>query len=147
MVLRAILTVLLVAQPGLAWAIEELTNPISSYELTLMPPTKGAPVVFGWIRLLNGTKDAGYIYLEDKVVDPSLSFKKEYIVTQMPVASLETMLSILRSERNLQIRFFDPQSPGISPTVFIEPAATAVTLTEGFRLSKEAVEEMKARRK
>jgi hypothetical protein len=102
---------------------KETINPITAHELTLMPPTSQSPEPFGWIRLLNGNRDAGYIYLQTtlKPTDPHLG-SKGYIVTAMPMSFLETLLDILRNEKNLQIRFFDPGSPGTSPDVFIEPA-------------------------
>ena len=37
---------------------------------------------------------------------------------------LEVLLDILRNERNLQIRYFDPQSPGVAPSAFIESMAS-----------------------
>jgi hypothetical protein len=43
-------------------------------------------------------------------------------VTAMPFEALDTMLDVLRNERNLQIRYFDPQTAGVSPSVFIETA-------------------------
>ena len=144
----AVLTVVAgLAFSNSCWAVEELANPISAYELTLMPPTKNESNAFGWIRLLNGTKDAGYIYLESSAPqDPHLSFNKDYIVTGMPLASLDTLLSILRGEKNLQIRYFDHQSGGGSPSVFIEPRTAAESATVGFKLDKQALEEMRKRR-
>jgi hypothetical protein len=36
------------------------------------------------------------------------------------MAELPTMLDILRNEKNLQIRFFDSELPGDTPSVFVE---------------------------
>jgi hypothetical protein len=97
-------------------------NPITGYRLVLMPPTAQQPEPFGWIELLNGSAAAGFIYLNDPVRDPHLNSTGTYIVTGMPMTTLDTLLSILKSGRALRIRFFDPQSPGVSPSVFIEDA-------------------------
>lgn len=106
-----------------AQAVEEKTNPITSFELTLLPPTTQQTSLFGWIRLLNGSKDAGYIYLRDGPLgDPALNYTKQYIITAMPTASIPMLLDVLRNQKNLQIRFYDPQAAGISPSVFLEPA-------------------------
>jgi hypothetical protein len=40
----------------------------------------------------------------------------------MPMSELQVVLNILRNEANLQIRYFDPQSDGVAPAVFIETA-------------------------
>jgi len=123
----------------------EKSNPITSHELTLMPPTAHQPQPFGWIRLLNGTADAGYVYLDPNLVptDPQLSGPgNSYIVTAMPFASMDSLLSILRNERNLQIRFFDPQVAGVSPSVFIESAVSTNSNAHGLRLPAEAAKEV-----
>ena len=113
----------------------EKTNPITGHYLTLMPPTAQQPQPFGWIRLVNGNADAGYIYLglQNPPSDPHLDGAGTYIVTAMPFDTMGDLLATLRNERNLQIRFFDPQSPGVSPSAFIEatsptpsPAANAL---------------------
>lgn len=98
-------------------------NPISAHELTLMPPSPKSPQAFGWIRLLNGASDAGYVYLTTPPVEPHLSFDETYIVTSVPMSDLFAVLDILRHERGLQIRFFDPEIAGVEPSVFIEAAS------------------------
>jgi hypothetical protein len=102
-------------------------NPITAHGLVLMPPTKQQDKPFGWIVLLNGNKFGGFIYLRTPFTpsDPFLSSDGSYVVTAMPMESLDTMLNILQNEKNLQIRYFDPQAAGTSPSVFIEPAAAA----------------------
>lgn len=100
----------------------ERTNPISGHELTLMPGSPARPNVFGWIRLLNGSQDAGYIYLMDTPTPPRLSSGGVYIVTSVPVGMLQTMLDVLRNERNLQIRFAAADENDPDPSVFIESA-------------------------
>jgi hypothetical protein len=126
------------AAASVANAVEEKSNPISGYQLVLMPATKHT-AFFGWIRLLNGDQDAGYIYLEDgPSSDPALSSDKSYIITAMPTASLSMLLEVLRHEKNLQIRYYNPQSEGISPFVFLEPtAASSKNASSVFRLDDE----------
>jgi hypothetical protein len=112
----------------------EKTNPITGHELTLMPPTTQQPKPFGWIRLLNGGSDAGYIYLESPLVaaDPHLGGTgNTYIVTAMPFEMMDALLSTLRNERNLQIRYFDPQSGGTAPSVFIEAVGPTIEGAKG----------------
>jgi len=74
------------------------------------------------MRLVNGNTDAGYVYLgvQNPPSDPHLGGGGTYIVTAMPFDTMGELLETLRNERNLQIRFFDPQSSGVSPSAFIE---------------------------
>ena len=98
----------------------DLTNPITDHELVLMPGSPVHPTFFGWIRLLNGNRDAGYVYLTDTLEKSHLSGAKEYIVTSVPVAMLQPMLDVLRNERNLQIRFAASDDQDPDPSGFIE---------------------------
>jgi hypothetical protein len=121
------------------------TNPITGHLLTLMPPTTQRPEPFGWIELLNGGKAGGYIYLETtlKIGDPHLSGDGSYIVTAMPMAALPVLLDILRNEKNMQIRYFDPQAPNVAPSVFLEPAVSvAGDLAEQLRIPPEIKERL-----
>ncbi len=104
-----------------AAAIEQKSNPVSSYRLTLMPGGADGGF-FGWLELRHQGKSAGFIYLDDGPTKRpgSLNSTKEYIVTQMPTRSLDVLLRILRDERDIQISYFDPQSPGVPPSVFLE---------------------------
>lgn len=104
-------------------------NPITGHRLVLLPPTTQQPRLFGWIELMNGPESAGFIYLDDEARDPHLNLAGTYIVTAMPVASLDTLLSILASGRALRIRYHDPESFGSSPSVFIEDIAVPVPET------------------
>src|SRR5262249_5059068 len=99
-----------------------------------------------WIRLLNGTQDAGYVYLEspDPPQDPHLGGHDSYIVSSMPFTSVDTLLNILRNEKNLQIRFYDSESPDVSPAVFIESANANLTSGEKFP-TLELADEVAAR--
>lgn len=121
----------------------EKTNPVDGHDLTLEMPTPSQPAAFGWVRLLNGSKDAGYIYLTSPPVKPRLSSDGSYIVTSLPMTELSTILNILTSEKGLQIRYFDPQSAGVGPSVFLESAATGASTTQVRRsLPDELAEDM-----
>lgn len=99
--------------------MKELTNPVSGYNLTLM--AGGLDEVFGWIELLNGDEAASYIYIQESAKGeiPKLSHKGTYIVMHQPVSMLGNLLSILRKETKVSIRFFDPESPGVTPSAFL----------------------------
>lgn len=108
---------------------DQKINPITDHDLVLMPPTAQQKELFGWIRLANGTADAGYIYLHSgPPADPHLSFDKSYIVTNMPMASLATLLDILQQQKELAIAYHDPQISGVSPSVFIVSKTAALNL-------------------
>lgn len=102
------------------------TNVITGHELTLMTPIPERPSVFGWIRLLNNTKSAGFIYLQATPIKPRLSHDDSYIVSSMPMSELYVLLNVLKNESNLTIRYEDPQMDGGIVTVFIESAANAL---------------------
>ena len=122
-------------------------NPITAHELTLMPPTAHQADPFGWVRLLNGGSDVGYVYLDPHLTpqDPHLSHDGSYIVTALPLAMLGQLLEVLRSEAHLQIRFFDPQTAGVSPSVFIEPSTAGQQPTADAILAPREVAEHIAR--
>jgi hypothetical protein len=46
----------------------EKTNPITAQELTIMPPTAQQPKPFGWIPLLSGSVDAGYVLQQTRIL-------------------------------------------------------------------------------
>ena len=130
---------------GEATATEEKANPITGYELVLLPATQVVPF-FGWIRLLNGQDDAGYIYLADvPATDPALNGTKQYIITSMPTASIHMLLDVLRNEKPLEIRFYDPQTAGSHPSVFLGRPASGVTTSAPFHLNEEMSAYVKSR--
>jgi len=100
----------------------EKINPITDFNISLMNPS-GAGSFLGWIRLLNGANDAGYIYLVDdsEPEPPRLSDDKSYIVMNMPTSRLANLLTILKSGMSLQIRFYDAQVEFVVPSAFLEP--------------------------
>jgi hypothetical protein len=82
---------------------------------------------FGWINLKNRNDDAGFIYFfsdSQPLEIPRLSSKQTYIVMSVHISHVGEMLSILRNEGPLQIRFFDPETAGVNPSAFIEPAVS-----------------------
>ncbi|WP_426424178.1 hypothetical protein [Bradyrhizobium genosp. A] len=86
------------------FATEQLTIPVTGYNITLDPSQDGK--FLGWVELLNGKSDAGYVYLEDPQLPPHLSAEKTYIVMSLKPALLDTLLSILRNEKQIRIAFF-----------------------------------------
>ena len=106
--------------------MKELTNPITDYRITLMDSTGSR--VFGWLQLLNGDKAAGYIYFgtEPQAEHPHLGGGGTYIVMDQPANMLGNLLTILRNEKNLTIRFFDSETPGNPPSAFLETGGTQI---------------------
>lgn len=94
------------------------TNPITGHELVLFMPTEEQPEGFGWIRLLNGSQDAGYIWLTSPPVKPHLSSQGIYIVTSVPISQMSAMLDVLRNEKDLVIDIRDAED-GSTPAVSI----------------------------
>lgn len=113
------------------------TNVITSHELVLFMPTEEQPESFGWIRLLNGSEDAGYIWLVSPPLRPHLNSTGSYIVTSTPMSQLSLMLDILRGEPDLRIRFFDPQAGGSAPSVSIGSASKGDAAASPFASSLE----------
>jgi hypothetical protein len=109
-------------------------NPITSHEINLIPPNSKTPA-FGWIRLVNGVQDAGYINLippNQAAADPSLEQLPNippYIVVDMSISDLGVVLDILRNEGKLQIRYDDTGAP--PPFAIIEPTNPAGTPVAG----------------
>ena len=115
---------------------KQLTNPVTDYRLSLLGSFGTG--IRGWIELLNGDQAAGYIYLsyQDPLPPDSLSFNGTYIVMHQPASLLSTLLDILRRERSLSIRFYDPESPGIVPATFLETPGTRIGEAEHPMLPK-----------
>ena len=104
--------------------VKRVTHSITSHDIVLMPQTPARPEMFGWIRLMEGPLDAGYIYLTSDPKEPRLGSENDYIVTSIPFDQLGTMLTILKTTPDLVIEYHDPEVPGISPTVFIASRQT-----------------------
>lgn len=106
--------------------MKELTNPVTDYRITLLGEAQDR--VFGWIELLHVGKSVGFIYYssDPQNAKPHLGGNDTYIVMHQPVSMLANLLSILRVERSLQIRFFDPEAAGVDPTAFLETPGTPI---------------------
>ena len=119
------------------------TNPITSHELVLFMPTPEQPEGFGWIRLLNGETDAGYIWLVSPPEQPHLNSSGTYIVTSIALSQLHTMLDILRNEPDLRIRYFDSGAGG-TPSVSIGSAAKGDAAASPFPATEQAPAKLSA---
>jgi hypothetical protein len=80
------------------------TNPITGYRTSLYRSGTAADFL-GWIQLVNGAQDAGYIYIRRPVGAPYLGSSR-YVVMDFPPELLEPLLRILQSNEPLQIRFY-----------------------------------------
>lgn len=54
-------------------AAEFVSNPVTGYQVSIFRQEGGSHDFQGWIRLLNGAKDAGYIYIQNGL-PPSVRF-------------------------------------------------------------------------
>jgi hypothetical protein len=115
-------------------------NPITGHEVNLLPMNTSNASPSGWIRLLNGAHDAGYINLispAEKVLDPALHSPPNgppYIVIDMPVSDLPMLLDILRNEGKLQIRYDDSGAPAFA---IIEPASPGANPVSSLKMVQE----------
>ena len=107
-----------------AYASQQFIHPITGYQITIMNPSPTG-ALFGWLELLNGSEQVGYVYLDDTDVSPPRG-GAGYIVTHMPWSQLGNLLTILKSGGPLQIRLYDPQTPGVLPSAFIESVGSNV---------------------
>jgi hypothetical protein len=85
---------------------------------------------------------AGFVYfIEDPkpLLVPHLSFDGTYIVLSVHISHLDLMLSILRNEKPLQVRFFDPESTGVLPSAFIESTGNVAESLDGLSIFKQLV--------
>jgi hypothetical protein len=119
-------------------ATEQLTNPVTGYNITLDPSSDGK--FLGWIELLNGKNDAGYVYFENPQSPPHLSSAKTYIVMSLQPPMFDALLSILRNEKQIRISFFDCQCTGGTPTAMIE-TGTSIFVAQGGSMLTVAPEE------
>lgn len=95
----------------------EQTNPVTGYRTSLYRSGTSADFL-GWIRLLNGAQDAGYIYIQRPVQPPHLGSSR-YVVMDFPPELLEPLLRILQSSESLQIRFYQGAA-NADPAAFLE---------------------------
>jgi hypothetical protein len=126
------------------FAAQQLSNPVTRYNITLDPAQDGA--FLGWIELINGDKDAGYIYFENPPKPPHLSSQKTYIVMSFQPSFFETLLSILRSEKDVRISFFDCECAGGTPSAMIDSGKSIFVAQPGSltRVNSEEVQHIKS---
>jgi len=87
--------------------------PVTSYSVTIEHRT------FGWIELKDGDQFAGYIYFTDEIAETMPRFgavhsAHPYIVMSVPTAQWQMILDILRHERPLYIRGYQPDGGEMS---------------------------------
>ena len=114
----------------------QVTNRITAHEISWMDDE------FGWLTLLNGTQFAGYIYfLQDSanLMVPHLD-SDDSIVFSVHMSHLLTLLDILRNDKPLQLRFFDPQADGVKPSAFIESVSPVMESARAISLFKKLSE-------
>jgi hypothetical protein len=78
-------------------------NPVTGYRTALYRDGTDADFL-GWLQLLNGNEDAGYIYIRRPLRIPDLG-SSGYVVMDFPPEFSGTLMSILQSGEPLQIRF------------------------------------------
>ncbi len=111
-----------------------VVNPITGFEVTLLPARVKAPELFGWVRLVNGKASAGYIYIQPEPEKPRLG-GSNYIVTAMSLETINLVLDQLRAGAKMQIRYADNDPD--DPWVFIEPRDGPPIAANGFTLPEE----------
>jgi hypothetical protein len=116
-----------------SFATEQLTNPVTGYNITLDPSQDGN--FLGWIELLNGQKDAGYVYFETPVSPPHLSSAKTYIVMSFQPSFFDSLLTILHTEKQIKISFFDCQCAGGIPSAMIDTGTSIFVAQAGGLLA------------
>jgi hypothetical protein len=109
----------------------EFSYPVTNYSVTMYGGTG-----FGWIRLTNGDRDVGYIYLrENPPNDGAFSSGDEpYIIASQPIASWPILLDMLRNERPLYIRGYQATDDGPVSTFFGTSTTEPVGENEGASL-------------
>ncbi len=95
----------------------EQTNPVTGYRTSLY--REGANADFlGWIELVNGNQQAGYIYIRRPVHSPYLGSTR-YVVMDITPDLLDSLLRILQSGESLQIRFYQGAA-NVDAAAFLE---------------------------
>lgn len=96
------------------------TNPITGYRVTLLPGTPERQAMSGWVRLVNGENDAGFVHIQDERTAGigNASGEHPYVITAVRSEELPLLLQLLDSGPELQIRI---EGTGSAQSVFIEP--------------------------
>jgi hypothetical protein len=110
-------------------AAEDVSNPVTGYQVSIFRQEGGSADFQGWIRLLNGTKDAGYIYIQNGLpLTPHLGSTK-YVVIDIPVAMLDVTLGMLNSGKPVFITYHD-NGNGANASAFLHVGGDALPLEE-----------------
>ncbi len=93
--------------PALA---EDVRHPVSDFQVSLYR-SGGSADFQGWITLLNGNTEVGFIYIDNgKPVRPFLGSTK-YVVIDIPVAMLDVTVAMLSSGKPVFISYWDGGNP------------------------------------
>jgi hypothetical protein len=77
------------------------TNPITGYETYLIGSSD--PDVLGWLRLNNGDRPAGFIYIGRPASPAALG--SDYVIMHILPEQLDVVIQILRSGEPLEISY------------------------------------------
>lgn len=102
---------------------ESVSNPVTGYQVSIFRSEGGSNDFQGWIRLLNGTADAGYIYIQNGLPGTPFLGSSRYVVIDIPVAMLGDTLRMLDSGKPIFITYRD--NDGQSPSAFLHVGGNA----------------------
>jgi len=101
---------LILAAIGTNAFAEEVSHPVSDYQVSLFRDG-GSPDFQGWITLLNGSEEVGFVYIRNgQPARPHLGSTK-YVVTDIPVAMLDVTVAMLSSGKPVFITYWDGGNP------------------------------------
>lgn len=88
-------------------AAESVSHAVSGYEVSLHRSKNGSGDFQGWITLLNGDAEVGFLYVQDgEPGTPHLGSTK-YVVIDIPIRMLDAMLAMLDSGKPIAITYSD----------------------------------------
>lgn len=98
-------------------AAESVSHSVSGYQVSLHRSENGSGDFQGWITLLNGDVEVGFIYIQDgEPQTPHLGSTK-YVVVDIPVRMLDATLTMLDSGKPIVISYSDDHG---SPSAFLQ---------------------------
>ena len=101
---------LILAAIGTDAFAEDVSHPVTAYQVSLYR-AGGTPDFQGWIRLMNGTREAGFIYIRDGQPGRPFLGSTKYIVIDIPVAMLDVTVAMLNSGKPVSITYTDNGNP------------------------------------
>jgi hypothetical protein len=93
--------------PALA---EDVSNPVTDFQVSLYRDG-GSSDFQGWIKLLNGSSEAGFIYIRNGQPGRPFLGSTKYVVIDIPVAMLDVTVTMLSSSRPVFITYTDNGNP------------------------------------